>query len=199
MNDKLNNENIKNTIKIVELGCGPYKTKNAIGIDILNVPGVDIVADIGKGLPFFEDSSIDVIITNHTLEHIENIEFLIKEIHRVLKKDGKAQIRVPHFSNPYYYSDHTHRRFFGLYSFDYFTDPEFQLKRKVPAFYNDTRFIIIKRKLVFKSNFFIRNLIKKYILQPIFNSSSYIMEYYEECLCYTFPCTEIYFEIRPMK
>ena len=184
---------------VVELGCGTNKTKYAIGVDILDIPGVDIVADINKGLPFFEDSSIDLIITNHTLEHIENFDFLLKEIHRVLKREGIIQIKVPHFSNPFFYSDYSHKRFFGLYSFDYFANNESQLKRKVPSFYKDFKFIILKRKLIFKSNFIFRNFIKKNIIQLIFNISPYFMEYYEECFCYLLPCSEIYFEMKPVK
>jgi hypothetical protein len=49
---------------------------------------------------------------------------------------------VPHFVIPYYYSDYTHKTFFGLYSFDYFGRPETQLKRKTPLFYNEVKFEI---------------------------------------------------------
>lgn len=186
-------------IKIVELGCGPYKTKGAIGVDILELPGVDIVANINQGLPFFEDNSIDLLITNHTLEHIENIDFLIKEIHRTLNKNGVAQIKVPHFSNPYYFSDLTHKCFFGLYTFDYYANPDSQLKRKVPTFYNNYSFYILNRKLIFKSPYKFRHLFKKHIIQKFFNLSPYFMELYEEYFCYIFPCTEIYFELKPVK
>ena len=48
----------------------------------------------------------------------------MREITRVLKKNGKANIFVPHFSNPYYYSDYTHKRFLGLYTFYYFVETE---------------------------------------------------------------------------
>ena len=42
-----------------------------------------------------EDDYFDLIICNHVLEHIENDEDAIKELYRVLKKDGKAILQVP--------------------------------------------------------------------------------------------------------
>ncbi|HKI45181.1 MAG TPA: methyltransferase domain-containing protein, partial [Balneolales bacterium] len=122
---------------VIELGCGEKKQPGTIGIDKLPLKNVDYVWDLEKGLSFLPDNSVDEIRSKHFLEHVEHFEELTKEIHRVLKPGGIQIVTVPHFSNPYYYSDFTHRRFFGLYSYDYFSDPEFQLRRKVPAFYVD--------------------------------------------------------------
>ncbi len=122
----------------------------------------------------------------------------MKEIVRVLKDNGKAHIFVPHFSNPYYYSDYTHRRFFGLYTFYYFVDEERQLKRKVPNFYTDIRINIISQRLVFKSPFWFSRQIKK--LQGfVFNCHRSIQEFYEEHLCYIFPCYGIEIIFAPDK
>ena len=43
----------------------------------------------------FKDSSYDVILNNHVLEHIHNDEKAIREIHRVLKIKGIVIITVP--------------------------------------------------------------------------------------------------------
>ena len=114
---------------IIELGCGARKKEGRIGIDAVDLPCVDIVADLEKGLAFLPDNSVDQIHCKHFLEHIKNFENLMAEMVRVLKRDGTANISVPHFSNPYYYSDYTHKRFFGLYSFYYFADNEDQPRR----------------------------------------------------------------------
>lgn len=182
----------------IELGCGNSKPDGYIGIDIVNLDGVDIVANVEKGLGFIPDNSVDIISSRHFLEHVSNYELLIREIHRVLKPTGIHKAIVPHFSNPHYYSDYTHKNFFGLYSFDYFGSTSTQLKRKVPAFYNDIQFDILKRDLNFKSQFFIRNILKR-IPKFIFNQSNYWKELYEESFSYKFPCSEIYFEMRPVK
>ena len=146
---------------VVELGCGQKKKPGRVTIDKIDLPHVDIVADIENGLPFLLDNSVDEIHCRSVLEHIENFENLMREITRVLKKNGKANIFVPHFSNPYYYSDHTHKRFFGLYSFYYFVDKQHQLKRKVPDFYSDIRINIISLRLVFRSSFWLSRKLKK--------------------------------------
>jgi len=172
---------------IVELGCGLKKKKGRIGIDAIDLPNVDIVADIEKGLPFLPDDSVDQIHCRSIFEHIENFENLMREIIRVLKKEGKAFVFVPHFSNPYYYSDYTHKRPFGLYTFYYFVNAEHQLKRKVPNFYTDIRINIISQRLLFRSPFWITRQIKKFF-GFVFNCHRSLQEFYEEKLCYIFPC-----------
>lgn len=171
----------------LELGCGAKKKKDRIGVDKINLPGVDIVADLEQGLPFLPDACTDEIHCTSVLEHISNFELLMREIVRVLKPNGAAYVFVPHFSNPYFYSDPTHRRFFGLYSFYYFVEAERQLKRKVPNFYTDIRINIISLRLVFRSPFWFRRQIKK-LAGFVFNLHPCLQEFYEENLCYLFPC-----------
>ncbi|MGD2093735.1 MAG: class I SAM-dependent methyltransferase [Phycisphaerales bacterium] len=172
---------------IIELGSGQKSRKDRITVDRLDMPNVDIVADIEDGLPFLPDDSVDEIHCRSVLEHVQNFEDLIREIVRVLKKNGKAYVFVPHFSNPFYYSDYTHKRFFGLYTFYYFVDTEQQLKRKVPNFYTDIRINIISQKLVFRSPFWFSRQVKK-AFGFLINCHRSVMEFYEQHLCYIFPC-----------
>jgi len=172
---------------IIELGCGPKKKEGRIGIDLIDLPNVDIVADIEQGLPFLPDDSVDQIHCRSVFEHIENFENLMREIVRVLKKEGKAYVFVTHFSNPYYHSDYTHKRPFGLYTFYYFVNTEHQLKRKVPNFYTDIRINIISQRLLFRSPFWVTRQIKK-IFSFVFNCHRSLQEFYEEKLCYILPC-----------
>ena len=125
---------------VIEIGCGCKKKQGRIGIDVVDLPGVDIVADIEKGISFLPDGVVDEIHCRSVLEHVDNFEHLMREFVRVLKPDGRAHIFVPHFSNPYFYSDYTHVRPFGLYTFYYFVDEKHQLRRKVPDFYSDIRY-----------------------------------------------------------
>lgn len=173
-------EKKKNNEKVVlDLGCGLNKLKGSIGVDSFEAPGVDIFHDLETGLGFIADNSIDEVNSRHFLEHIDNFELMMKEIHRVLKNGGKNIATVPHFSNPYYYSDYTHKRFFGLYSFDYFATENSQLKRKSPLFYNDCKFEIESRYINFSSSFFVRNIVKQ-VYKRIVNINNYTKEYYEE-------------------
>ena len=113
---------------VIELGCGEKKRPGAIGFDRFPLAEVDYVVDLETGLDFLPADSVDEFHSKHVLEHIENFEPLMRGIHRALKPGGIKVAVVPHFSNPYYYSDYTHKRFFGLYTFDYMAprDPRFR-------------------------------------------------------------------------
>jgi len=197
---KINLEQVLNSQNslVIELGCGLKRKEGRITIDKVDLPNVDIIADIEEGLPFLPDNSVNELYCKSVLEHIDNFEHLMREIIRVLKPDGKAYIFVPHFSNPYYYSDYTHKRFFGLYSFYYFVDTKKQLKRKVPLFYSDIRINIIYQKLVFRSPFWFSKQIKK-LIGFFINCHSSIMEFYELHLCYIIPCDGIKIVFTPVK
>jgi len=195
--------NIKNKLKSskfikVELGCGSSrKIEGAITIDMLESDSVDIVTNINNGLPL-EDNSVDEIYSFHFLEHVDDLEFILKEVYRVLKPNGKKIGTVPHFSNPFFYSDPTHNSFFGLYSFNYFDKEQKIVKRKVPIFYTESFFEVSKLKLNFTSPFIGRYAFKKFI-GLLVNLSSYTKEFYEENLCYIIPAYELYFELKKNK
>ena len=113
-----------------------------------------------------------------------------------MKPQGKLELVVPHFSNPFFYSDPTHRRFFGLYTFSYIAKDNI-FTRKVPQYGWDSMFILEDVDLHFKSSrpFYGRHGIKK-LLGMVFNSCTYLKEFYEENLCYVFPCYEVRYVIR---
>lgn len=180
----------KNDANIIELGAGNKRQfSNSITIDIVNCDGVDVVVDVNKGLKFISDNSIDEIYASHFIEHVENIDLLMSEVFRVLKKGGIINLVVPHFSNPHYYSDYTHKYQFGLYSFSYFSKSKY-FKREVPTYYNDINFEIEIIKIMFGSRFKALHVFRV-IYSIIFNVNKIMQEIYEECFCYIFPATEI--------
>jgi SAM-dependent methyltransferase len=174
----------------IDLGCGPHKRTNTIGIDICDGPGVDIVADLNEGLSYFPNDSVSLVHASHCLEHMENLEFVLAEILRVLRSDGRAEITVPHFANPLAYSDYTHRRFFGLYTFQYFVPASKQLARKVPTYRADLMISVISQRLHFRSPDGRRTYYRR-CLEKFFNRTTRMQEFYEANLCYLFPCSEI--------
>ena len=89
----------------MELGCGPNKQTGCIGIDLVDLPGVDIVANIEDGLGFLPDTSVDKVVSRSFFEHVGNLEQLVAEIVRVLKPEGVSSLFVPHFSNPFHSSE----------------------------------------------------------------------------------------------
>jgi len=180
----------------LELGCGNRKrVEGAIGIDQLDYPCVDIVGDVRAILSNFPDQSVDAIYSFHFLEHVSDFSGLLKEMERILKTGGKLEAVVPHFSNPYYYSDPTHKTAFGLYTLDYFcADTKFV--RKVPVYGRPLGFDVQRVDLVFKAArpFYFRYTVKR-IFGLIFNSCNYMRELYEDVFCYLIPCYEIKYQL----
>jgi len=80
--------------KVVHVGGGPNRNHpQEVNLNIVAMPGVDLVAR-GERLPF-ADSSVDVIISNAVLEHVECLDATVSEMNRVLKPGGFAYIEIP--------------------------------------------------------------------------------------------------------
>jgi predicted SAM-dependent methyltransferase len=90
---------------VIEQGCGPNKQTGCIGIDLVDLPGVDIVPNIEDGLGFLPDASVDKVVSRSFCERVGNLEQLVEETVRVLKPEGVNSLFVPHFSNPFYSSE----------------------------------------------------------------------------------------------
>ena len=69
-----------------------YKDANYLTAD-LESPLADMHFDV-QSIPL-EDNSIDVIICNHLLEHVEDDSQAMRELHRVLRPGGWAVVLVP--------------------------------------------------------------------------------------------------------
>lgn len=94
------------TGRLMDFGCGskPYQslftgTSEYIGVDYAGEghshenEAIDVYYD-GKTIPF-EDDYFDSVFTSEVFEHIFNLEEIIIEIKRVMKKDGKILITCP--------------------------------------------------------------------------------------------------------
>lgn len=181
---------------VLELGCGDRKRHaDAVGIDMLDYDCVDIVGDIFDVLSKFPESSVSAVYSYHFVEHLSDLDAFMDEMARILKPGASLNTVVPHFSNPYFYSDYTHKMFFGLYTFCYFSHGGF-FSRQTPTYQRRLKFSIKKVELVFKSTkpFYLRHIFKK-LLGKLFNISNYTKELYEENLCYLFPCYEIHYHL----
>lgn len=75
----------------LHFGCGPVLMSDWVNLDIDGHP--DIFVDLTKGLPF-RDSSASLVFSEHVIEHLslEEASFCIKELARVLAKDGTVRI-----------------------------------------------------------------------------------------------------------
>ncbi|MBY0518503.1 MAG: class I SAM-dependent methyltransferase [Bacteriovoracaceae bacterium] len=106
--------------KTLDIGCGTgsflsYR-KNTVGIDV-NEFNVNYCKELGFEAYFvpekwpFEENTFDSAIMDNVLEHISEPSEILRESHRVLKKDGYLMIGVPAPAG--YNWDHDHKVFYS--------------------------------------------------------------------------------------
>jgi ubiquinone/menaquinone biosynthesis C-methylase UbiE len=176
----------------LDLGCGSAKCDSSyVGIDVLDLPGVDVVGDVHDVLCSLPEASVQEIFSSHFLEHLTDLPDLFEQVERVLVTGGRFRVVVPHFSNPYYYSDPTHHQAFGLYTFSYLAEDQL-FRRRVPRYGRRPRLRLEHVELCFRSaaEFPIRMRIKRAIGR-VLNTSQWTQEFYEEVLSGILPCYEL--------
>jgi len=179
----------------LELGCGPRKRHpDAIGIDRLDYAGVDLVGDVFEILRSLPAACVRSVHAYHFFEHVADLPALLEEVARVLRSDGWLDVEVPHFANPYFYSDPTHYRFFGLYTFSYLAKDGL-FRRRVPQYDRTPLFELVDAHLDFDSPFLLRGAIKR-VIGRLFNLTRWLQEFHEENLCYVLPCYQLRFRLR---
>jgi predicted SAM-dependent methyltransferase len=99
-------------VRNINIGSSTDRRPGFLNIDIDASAKPDIVRDIEKGLPF-DDNSVNEIYCSHTLEHIHDLLFVLREFYRVLKPGARLTIVVPLMDA----SDMTHVRFFNKDTF----------------------------------------------------------------------------------
>lgn len=112
-------ENMLGEARALDIGCGGRKLPGSVGIDILELPGVDVVHDLSQFPWPFEDSSFDLVFASHFLEHTHDVIKTLEEIHRILAPGGRAVLQVPYFRCIDAVVDPTHTHFFASQSLDY--------------------------------------------------------------------------------
>lgn len=95
---------------------GSYNPEEYIKVDAKSVPGVDIVYRGENSLPFASECAEEIVCI-HVLEHVQALESIMKEFHRILKPGGKLRIWVPHCFSPSAFGMPTHVRYFTFETF----------------------------------------------------------------------------------
>jgi predicted SAM-dependent methyltransferase len=149
----------------LNIGCGKKIMKDAINLDFIDMPGVDVVMDIEKTpWTIFKDNQFDQIYAFNVLEHVDNFIGIIEEIHRILKPMGRLHVIGPNYMHSDTFTDPTHKRGFTPKSFQYFEDGN-------PLnFYSKSRFIIEDVKYIYNYDSFYKYVpLKKYVGQLLWN------------------------------
>lgn len=114
------NPQVQQPLKILDVGCGQNKFPGALGIDSNPRSHADVIHDLGV-LPYpFPDDEFDQIICRHVIEHVPDVMAFVSELHRITRPGGRIKIVTPHYTNPDWPTDPTHRNHFNSYSFNCF-------------------------------------------------------------------------------
>jgi SAM-dependent methyltransferase len=125
-------------MNVLDLGCGTDKIEGAIGVDMVALPGVDVIANLSEYPYPFADNSFDVVYLNDVIEHLPNTIKTMEEIHRISRPNAKIFIRVVNWNSHFTAMDPTHVRAFTENSFDFFG------KRGGRSYYTHARFDVVK-------------------------------------------------------
>ena len=118
--------------KILDVGCGRNKYPGAIGMDYNPRTDADVIHDLGV-IPYpFPDNEFDEVISRHVIEHVPDVMAFMAELHRITKPGGRIKLVAPHYTNPDWATDPTHRNHLNSYSFRHFTHD-----RSLFPFYTD--------------------------------------------------------------
>jgi len=162
----------------LNLGCGNKRIDGYIGVDSKKTTATDILHDLNKFSYPFEDNSVDEILLDNVLEHLDNLILVMEEIHRICRRGAIIKIYVPYAKSDGAFKDPTHKNFFIEKTFQYF-EPDYPLN-----FYSKARFKVKTVKLLTYSNNIkqkIRNLmpfkeILKYFLFNIYDQIYFELE-----------------------
>ena len=125
--------------KILDVGCGTNKYEGAIGLDNNPRTKADVIHDLGE-VPYpFADDEFDLVVSHHAIEHIPDVMKFIEELYRITKNGGRIRLLTPHYTNPDWATDPTHKNHFNCYSFNQFI-PE----RQNFEFYTDVKLKPVK-------------------------------------------------------
>lgn len=159
----------------LNIGCGNHILPGWVNLDISALPGVDVVHNI-ENLPLpFPDGKFEEVLCQDILEHVDYIPVL-REILRIMKKDGALTIRVPHFTSKHNFMDPTHKKMFSINTFDFFVKGSSEQDSR--GYYFDFSFSSCREaKIVFERDsivFLLNPLIEKFV-----NSSPSMQRIYE--------------------
>ena len=107
-------------LRTLDVGSGGTKQKaSSVGVDMYPAPGVDVLANLRRGLPF-ADGSVDRVYAVHVLEHVIDLVPVMNELHRILADDGVLHLLSPDWSSIGAVADPTHVKYLDVQTFKWF-------------------------------------------------------------------------------
>lgn len=120
-NNQLRSMLVSSSHRVLNLGSGLKPVPGAVNLDVTSATNPDVVHDLNIAPWPFPAGSFDEIHARDVIEHLDDILLTMEEIHRVARPGAIVRITVPHYSCANAFTDPTHRHYFSIFSFHYFT------------------------------------------------------------------------------
>jgi len=144
---------------VLEIGCGEgygldYIYENAKSVTVMDksksvlkkiknkYPNTIIIHQNIPPLTNLKEDTFDIVISFQVIEHVKNANLFLKEIHRVLKSNGKAYITTPNAKktiarNPWHHKEYNYAEINALIKnhFDYYSINGIQGNKKTDIYY----------------------------------------------------------------
>src|SRR5215813_767516 len=180
--------------RVLDIGCGANKVPGAIGMDINPKTAADVIHDLDD-LPYpFSDDEFDEVIGRHVIEHVRDPMAVMSELHRITRRGGLITLVAPHWTNPDFATDLTHRNHLNSYSFRNMIEG-----REVFPFYTEARFRQRKTRVT------LLNLWKLFGLELLINLDNsyprmrFLRKFWEQYVNAIVRGKEIIFELEVVK
>ena len=181
-------------MKILDVGCGVNKHEGAIGLDNNPKTAADVIHDLGT-LPYpFADDEFDMVVSTHAVEHVPDMMGFIGELYRVTKPGGRIKLITPHYTNPDWATDPTHRNHINSYTFNTFM-PE----RAVFDFYTEIQLRPVSTYISLLGLWRALGIEFLVNLDRYSDSLRFTRKFWEHYLSYIFRGKELFFEFEVIK
>jgi SAM-dependent methyltransferase len=167
---------------VLILGHAGRAAPEAVTIDIDPEHHPDVLHDLNVTPWPFADDSFKEVIAHHVLEHLSDFPAVMRELHRVCRKDGQVYIEVPHHT-AWFAKGPEHKVYFGYFSFDGYISGH-------STWISGRKFECLKRELTF------HKLYRAFFLHKLFQRIPLV---YERSFCHLFPAEHIKVWLRPIK
>jgi SAM-dependent methyltransferase len=169
---------------ILNLGAGRKRRSDAFNVDLVAGTHPELVWDLNR-LPWpLPSGHFREVLAYDVIEHLEDLVAVMEEIHRVCAAGAVVRITLPHYSCANAFTDPTHRHYFSLFTFHYFTG-ENQWE-----FYTGRRFRRMASRLYFYPTLFNK---------LVWRLANRYPEIYERRWAWIFPAWFLSFELEVIK
>ncbi len=107
-------------MRVLDVGCGINKAPGSIGIDRNPDSAADLLCELDRYPYPFADSTFDLIVATHVIEHVSDVIRTMEEFHRLTRAGGRVRLVTPHYTDFSSFCDPTHRWHLNSFSFRYF-------------------------------------------------------------------------------